>query len=96
MGPLVALALTAFIRPFRWSRLALTYAVPILPPLFTFDGVVSNLRTFTLDELRAMTRPLERDDYRWEIGQTRHPLLPTKVTYLLGLPQRAGATSREE
>jgi hypothetical protein len=88
MGPFVALALTPFIRPFRWSRLALTYALPVLPPLFTFDGVVSNLRTYTPDELRAMTRPLERDDYRWEIGESRHPVLPTKVTYLLGLPQR--------
>ncbi|MGZ4325895.1 MAG: class I SAM-dependent methyltransferase [Solirubrobacteraceae bacterium] len=92
MGPLVALALTAFIRPFRWSRLALTYAVPILPLLFTFDGIASNLRTYTPDELRAMTRPLERDDYRWEVGQTRHPVLPTKVTYLLGLPQRPAKT----
>jgi hypothetical protein len=89
MAPLSTLLLTPFIRPFRWSRLALTYLVPVLPALFTFDGVVSNLRTYTPDELQAMTRPLQRDDYRWEVGQVRHPLLPTKVSYLLGLPQRA-------
>lgn len=90
MAPLPAMLLTPLIRPRRWSRLAFTYAVPIVPALFTFDGLVSNLRTYTLDELWAMTRSLQRDDYRWEVGQVRHPLLPTKVTYLLGLPQRTG------
>jgi len=91
MAPLVALALTPFVRPPRLSRLALTYLVPLLPALFTFDGVVSNLRSYTPDELRAMTRPLQRGDYRWEVGVVRHPLLPTKVTYLLGLPHRTAA-----
>lgn len=90
LGPLAVLALTPFIRPLHWRRLALTYAVPIVPALFMFDGIVSNLRTYTLDELRSMTRPLQRDNYRWEVGQVRHALLPTKVTYLLGLPQRTG------
>lgn len=90
MAPLVALTMAPFVRPFRWSRLALTYLAPLLPALFTFDGVVSNLRTYTQDELRAMTRPLQRDDYAWEIGEVRHALLPTKVTYLLGLPRNRG------
>lgn len=90
MAPLSILFLTPLLRPLRFSRLALTYAVPIVPALFMFDGFVSNLRTYTQDELRAMTRSLQRDDYHWEIGQVRHPLLPTKVTYLLGLPQRSG------
>lgn len=93
MAPLVALAMTPFVRPPSRTRLALTYLLPLLPLLFTFDGIVSNLRTYTPDELRAMTRPLQRDDYVWEIGESRHPLLPTKVTYLLGLPQRRTAWS---
>ncbi len=86
MAPLSAMLFTPFVRPFRWSRLALTYALPIVPALFTFDGVVSSLRSYTLAELRAMTRSMQREDYRWEVGQVRHPLLPTRVTYLLGLP----------
>ncbi|MEZ4451284.1 MAG: hypothetical protein R3B09_17525 [Nannocystaceae bacterium] len=87
MGPLAALVLTPFVRPFRISRLLLTYLVPVVPALFLFDGVVSNLRTYTPDELRAMTASMRRADYRWEIGQVRHPVLPTRVTYVLGLPQ---------
>lgn len=88
MGPVSTLLLTPLVRPYRFSRLLFTYAVPIVPALFLFDGLVSNLRTYTQEELRAMTRSMQRDDYRWEIGQVRHPLLPTKVTYLLGVPQR--------
>lgn len=90
-GPLVALALTPFVRPVRLSRLALTYVLPLLPLLFTFDGLVSNLRTYTPEELHAMVRPLRREGYRWEIGEVRHPVLPTKVGYLLGLPESRGA-----
>lgn len=86
LSPLSALALTPFIRPFRWSRLALTYALPVVPALFTFDGVVSQLRTYTPDELRAMTTSMQRPGYRWQVGHVRHPLLPGKVSYLLGLP----------
>lgn len=91
MAPLVALAFTPFVMPFRWSRLALTYLVPLLPALFTFDGVVSNLRTYSQDELHAMTRPLQRADYSWEIGQVKHAVLPTRVTYLIGLPSPGAA-----
>lgn len=90
-APLLPLLLTPWIRPFRWSRLALTYVVPVVSALFTFDGVVSNLRTYTPDELLALTRPLQRDDYRWSVGQARHPLLPTRVSYLIGLPQQRAA-----
>lgn len=87
LGPIAAWLLTPFVRPWRWSRLALTYALPIVPPLFVWDGVVSSLRTYTPNELQAMTHALQRDDYRWEIGQVRHPVLPSRVTYLLGIPQ---------
>jgi hypothetical protein len=87
MSPLSAVALTPFVRPFRWSRLALTYAVPVVPALFFFDGVVSQLRTYTPDELRDMTRPLQRRGYRWEIGHVMHPVMPGRVAYLLGIPE---------
>lgn len=88
LSPLSAVALTPFIRPFRWSRLALTYVVPVVPALFMFDGVVSQLRTYTPDELRGLTKGMKRFDYRWEVGQVEHPWLPGKVSYLLGVPGR--------
>lgn len=89
MSPIPVVFLTPFVRPLRLSRFALTYLLPLVPALFMFDGIVSNLRTYTQDELRAMTAPLQRADYRWEIGQARHPILPTRVSYVIGLPARA-------
>ena len=91
LSPISALALTPLVRPFRWSRLALTYVVPAIPALFMFDGIVSQLRTYTPDELRDMTRSLQRPGYRWEVGTVKHPVLPGKVSYLLGLPTAANA-----
>jgi hypothetical protein len=64
MAPLVALPMTPFVRPPAGRGWRSRMWSPLLPALFTFDGVVSNLRTYTPDELRAMTRPLQRDDYR--------------------------------
>lgn len=87
--PLSTALLTPFIRPLRWSRIALTYLLPVLPALYFFDALVSQLRTYTVDELRDMTRPLAADDYIWRIGQVQHPAIrAVRVTYLLGYPTR--------
>lgn len=89
-APLAALALTPMLRPFRWSRLLLTYVLPMIPAIYAFDALVSQLRTYSPDELRRLVGPLQRADYHWEIGQVRHPRMRLAVTYLLGLPGRAG------
>jgi len=83
-APLLTLLLTPFVRPLTWWRVALTYLIPVAPLLILFDGVVSCLRTYTRDELRAMTRDLS-DGYCWHIGVTRtrgQPLL-----YVVGKPR---------
>lgn len=87
LTPFTSALLTPLLRPFRWSRLALSYIVPLIPALFIFDGVVSQLRTYTPGELREMTARLQRSDYRWEIGRIPHPVFPSKLTYLIGMPQ---------
>jgi hypothetical protein len=86
LSPVGVAALTPFMRPFRWSRLALTYALPVIPAAFLFDGVVSNLRTYTPDELRELTRPLRSSGYAWEIGQQTHPIFRAPITYVIGHP----------
>ena len=43
--PHVVWLVTPFIRPFRWSRLLLTYLFPVIPTVAFVDGVVSCLRT---------------------------------------------------
>lgn len=85
--PLMVLAVTPFIRPFRWSRLILTYLVPVVPLDCAFGWVVSCLRTYTIAELRAMTESLHAEDYTWDIGEVRHPASPIPITYLIGCPK---------
>ena len=82
---IVALLMTPVIRPFRPSRMLWTYLLPVIPVMLLFDGIVSCLRTYSPDELRALTADLA-DGYTWEIGQARAARSLIPVTYLIGTP----------
>lgn len=86
VSPLLVLALTPLIRPFRWSRLLLTYLIPVVPAVVLFNGVMSCLRTYTPEELRQLTNGLGDDEYVWEIGDLRMERSPIPRTYLIGVP----------
>jgi hypothetical protein len=83
--PVLVLLFTPFIRPFRWSRLLWTYLLPVLPLAVWFDGTVSCLRTYTPEELRDLVKDLQ-EAYAWEVGTVRSAPLPSRVSYLVGLP----------
>lgn len=85
--PVAAWAFLPFRRPFRWSRLLWTYFIPVIPFVLFFDGLVSCLRSYSLGELRGMTRGLAASGYRWEIGQQTGGLLPVRITYVIGCPR---------
>ncbi len=76
---------TPWIRPFRWSRLLWTYLVPIIPLVLLFDGVVSCLRTYRPQELRALVSRVVASEYQWEIGERSGGVVP--ITYLIGYPR---------
>jgi hypothetical protein len=77
-----SLALVPFVRPFRASRLALTYLVPLIPILFAWDGTVSALRAYAPEDLLAIARAVEGGDtYEWEAGVAGSAL------YLTGRPR---------
>jgi hypothetical protein len=80
--PLTFLAVP-LIRPFRWSRLFWTYALPALPLVVTFDALVSCLRTYTPEELQQMAGGAGIDA---RAGRVRAKWLPLRVTYLIALP----------
>jgi hypothetical protein len=91
-APLLVLLLTPLVRPFTWWRLLFTYVVPLAPLLAVFDGVVSCLRTYTPEELRALTRGLEDEDYAWDVGVDRVAGQP--LTWLTGTPLRRWPPTR--
>lgn len=84
--PLFVLVMTPMIRPFRWSRLAWTYLIPVLPAAILWDGVVSYVRAYRPDELEAMAKAASPDGYRWEAGYLRLGGGPGRLTYLAGRP----------
>jgi hypothetical protein len=87
LGPLVLLCLTPGIRPRSLRRLFWTYIIPIVPLVYTWDGVVSHLRTYSPAELHELADSVNGKGYRWEVGRIRSPRSSLfSVTYLLGYP----------
>jgi hypothetical protein len=86
LGTATQLVVTPFIKPFRWSRLVYTYALPLVPLCTLWDGMVSCLRVYDPDELQSLIAELPPNDYHWQCGRLQVPKMPTKLTYLIGTP----------
>src|SRR5688572_19121458 len=82
-----ALVIAPFARPHRWSRLLLTYVVPVIPLVFAWDGTVSALRAYLPEELEELARSVPGSErYTWRseakglalclTGVPRGPLIP--------------------
>ncbi len=84
--PLLVLLLTPRARPLAWTQIVFTYLIPILPLLVFWDGLVSQLRTYSAAELDQFTSALKSPDYTWETGVIDIPRLPAGVPYLIGRP----------
>lgn len=58
----------------------------MLRATFTFDGLVSCLRSYTVQELLTLSAGLDARHYLWEVGSVKSngSLLP--ITYLVGVP----------
>lgn len=87
-GPLMLFCLTPFIRPLSVQRLFWTYVLPVVPLIYTWDGVISHLRTYSPAELSDLADSIQQNDYEWSIGRiglSRSNLFA--ITYLLGYPK---------
>jgi hypothetical protein len=82
LTPVFVAIATPFIRPFRWKRLLWTYLFPLVPFMCCWDGVVSQFRAYTIDELLELTQGFE--DYEWSVGSASIQGQPGNLTYLLG------------
>jgi len=91
VGTIAMLAFTPLIRPWRVSRLLLTYLLPVVPLCIWWDGMVSCLRAYTPDELTRLVASLPENDYLWDIGRLPVPNSPTSLVYLIGRPRAAAS-----
>ncbi len=80
---IMALVITPFVRPLTWKQLVFTYVIPIIPLCFAWDGAVSNVRTYTLEDLDILLEGLESENYKWEKGRITKK---ANKLYLLGHP----------
>jgi hypothetical protein len=77
-----ALLVVPFLRPLRLSRLFLTYVVPAIPLLIAWDGTVSALRAYTVEELLTLARSVPgAERYDWQAGTVGRAL------YITGEPR---------
>ena len=85
-SPINVLVSTPFIRPFKLGRLLFTYLIPIVPIFVLWDGLVSVLRTYSVEEMTSMTKELNQSEtFDWEIGKVKTG--PVTNLYLLGYPK---------
>jgi hypothetical protein len=80
------LVMTPFMKPRRLSRFFWTYLLPIVPLATCWDGIISLLRGYSPQALKALTDGLGCKDYTWEIGQASTGTPIFMFTYLVGYP----------
>lgn len=83
---LVTLVQTPFIKPRTLARFFWTYLLPVIPILHWWDGLVSNVRTYSPRELQEIVNSIDSKEYQWEIGLEtfRTYGMKARITYLLG------------
>jgi len=76
-----------FIKPFKWSRIIYTYILPVIPITLLYDGIISCVNTYPLNELEKIIKIADPDSrYVWKTGRKKMKGPPLYVTYLTGYP----------
>lgn len=79
LSPIAVWLFTPRMARIGWNKLLFTYLLPLIPLVVTFDGIISCLRTYSVEELRSMAC---HSGYEWLIGSADRPEGP--ITYLIG------------
>lgn len=94
LSPLAVLFLTPGIRPMTPGRLVCTYLPPLVPLFVFWDGVVSVLRTYSVEEMEGLAAAADPDgEYRWESGVLKGGA--GTIQYLVGTPRSEGRPRSE-
>ncbi|XXX81991.1 hypothetical protein WMF30_24840 [Sorangium sp. So ce134] len=88
--PLTVTLSMPFWRPFRWAWLLWTWLVPVMQAFVLWDGLVSWLRIYSVEELRALVAQIDAPDWVWDIGTIKLGDAPLHGTYLVGYPKPRG------
>lgn len=88
MTPLTVTLTMPLWRPFRWPWLLWTWVFPVMQPFVLWDGLVSWLRIYSEEELRALVAQVDAPGWTWKVGRIQLGQAPLHGTYLVGTPPR--------
>jgi hypothetical protein len=83
--PLLAMRESVRARPMQRGRIVWTWLLPVVPAVLLIDGLLSCLRSYSLDDLRELADELGGNGYMWETGDAKGGRVP--IRYLIGTPQ---------
>lgn len=87
LSPISVLFTTPFIKPFSLLRLLFTYLIPIIPIIVLWDGVVSSLRTYSVEEMQQLIKSVENNEnFHWQIEKKKAKM--GFVIYTIGIPKK--------
>ncbi len=79
--------MTPMVRPLSWKQLFFTYIIPIVPICYAWDGQVSIVRMYTMDDIEQLLIGLETPAYRWKKGRAYKKNKKQLGTFLMGIPE---------
>jgi hypothetical protein len=85
--PFLGIAAALAARPVRWERILWNCVIPVVPAILWIDGILSCLRSYSVEDLRELVEGLSAPDYSWQIGEERGGRVA--IRYLVGVPGRA-------
>jgi len=85
IAPFVSLFVVPHYPPFSWKKIVWIYVFPLYPLTALWEGITSNLRTYTPKELRQIIKNIDRADFHWETGK------PGSAIYLIGYALESGS-----
>jgi hypothetical protein len=90
--PLAVWYLTPRMQARGWTKLLLTYLLPLIPLVAMIDGIVSCWRTYKISELQLMVS--DTREYKWVSGVQKTAGSPFQISYFIGYPvQGSGSDS---
>lgn len=84
ISPIMMLFIMPFAKRLTLRKFLFTYLLPIAPFTTMWDYFVSNLRTYSSQELQALVAKLDAPGYHWEIGNLYSKQGKCQIPYLIG------------
>jgi hypothetical protein len=83
-SPFLMWCLLPFAKRLTLKKILFTYILPITPLTNMWDYFVSNMRTYSTQEMNALIASLDAPGYTWEVGKLRSDKAKCDVPYMVG------------